>query len=75
MARNLALDLDRERGTPNAPPPVMASVAIPKPVDVTVPSIPDEPIAKPTNTQVAMIMPGNKREAAVMAKLESRKRP
>ena len=74
-AQLVALDLDRERGTPNAPPPVMASVAIPKPVDVTVPSIPDEPIAKPTKTQVAMIMPGNKREAAVMAKLESRKRP
>ena len=74
-AQLVALDLDRERGKPNAPPPVMASVAIPKPVDVTVPSIPDEPIAKPTKTQVAMIMPGNKREAAVMAKLESRKRP
>ena len=74
-AQLVALDLDRERGAPNAPPPVMASAAIPKPVDVTVPSIPDEPIAKPTKTQVAMIMPGNKREAAVMAKLESRKRP
>jgi hypothetical protein len=75
----------------DAPPPVMASIAVPKPVDVTVPSIPDEPFvkplaavaakakvadpAKPKIQQVAMIDRVTKREAATIIATESRKRP
>lgn len=75
-AQLIAVDLDAKADAPNAPPPVMASVAIPKPVDVTVPSIPDDPLspqkAKPTATpkapQIAMAT-----KPAVKA--EDRKRP
>jgi type II secretory pathway pseudopilin PulG len=83
-AQLVALDLDAKRGAPNAPPPVMASIAVPKPVDVTVPSIPDDPFVKPVATatkvksvvqKVAMAVPVTKREAAMIAKPESRKRP
>jgi hypothetical protein len=87
-AQLVALDLDAKRSAPNAPPPMMASVAVPKPVDVTVPSIPDDPFVKPLaaaaakakatkqNAQrVAMVIPVTKREAAIIAKPESRKRP
>jgi type II secretory pathway pseudopilin PulG len=50
----VALNLDGDaHGTPNAPPPVMASIAVPKPVDVTVPSIPDEPLLKTVAATVA----------------------
>ena len=53
-AQLVALNLgDDAHGTPNAPPPVMASIAVPKPVDVTVPSIPDEPFVKPLAAVVA----------------------
>jgi type II secretory pathway pseudopilin PulG len=83
-AQLVALDLDAKRDAPNAPPPMMASVAVPKPVDVTVPSIPDDPFVKPiakTTTikpavqRVAMVIPVTKREAATITKPESRKRP
>ena len=87
-AQLVALDLDAKHGTPNAPPPMMASVAVPKPVDVTVPSIPDDAFAKPlaaaTKTaavakpkiqRVAMLVPVTKREAAMITQPESRKRP
>lgn len=83
-AQLVALDLSGERGTPNAPPPMMAAVAVPKPVDVTVPSIPDDPFVKPIAKavtdkpavqRVAMVIPVNKREAAAIAKPEDRKRP
>lgn len=70
----VALDLDKKSETPNAVPPVMASVAIPKPVDVTVPSIPDDPLAsKPTPKapQIAMATPAPK----PVAKTEDRERP
>jgi hypothetical protein len=61
-AQLVALNLgDDSHGAPNAPPPVMASIAVPKPVDVTVPSIPDEPFVKPLATVVA------KAKAAVLA--------
>ena len=55
-AQLVALDLDGARGTPNAPPPAMASIAVPAPVDVTVPSVPDEPNpeAKVKVSQIAM---------------------
>ncbi len=55
-AQLVALDLDDARGTPNAPPPAMASIAVPAPVDVTVPSVPDEPNpeAKIKVSQIAM---------------------
>ncbi len=56
----VALNLgDDAHGTPNAPPPVMASIAVPKPVDVTVPSIPDEPVVKPLAAAVAKAKPVN----------------
>jgi type II secretory pathway pseudopilin PulG len=86
-AQLVALDLDAKRGTPNAPPPIMASVAVPKPVDVTVPSIPDDPFAKPLAKvtsrpaakpvlqQVAMVIPLTKGQAAIVAKPGDRKRP
>ncbi len=87
-AQLVAFDLDAKRDTPNAPPPMMASVAVPKPVDVTVPSIPDDPFvkplaaaaakakaAKPKVERVAMVIPVTKREAAAIIKPESRKRP
>jgi hypothetical protein len=71
-AQLVAVDLDAKAGTPNAPPPVMASAAIPKPVDVTVPSIPDDPFvkspAKPKAPQIAMA-------TKPAAKPEDRKRP
>ncbi len=55
-AQLVALNLDDARGTPNAPPPAMASIAVPAPVDVTVPSVPDEPNpeAKIKVSQIAM---------------------
>jgi type II secretory pathway pseudopilin PulG len=83
-AQLVALDLSSQRGAPNEPPPIMASVAVPKPVDVTVPSIPDDPFvkpiaktttAKPAVQRVAMVIPVTKREAAIIAKPEERKRP
>lgn len=50
----VALNLgDDTHGTPNAPPPVMASIAVPKPVDVTVPSIADEPVVQPLTAAIA----------------------
>ena len=53
-AQLVALNVDgNTHGTPNAPPPVMASIAVPKPVDVTVPSIPDEPVLKAVVATVA----------------------
>lgn len=53
-AQLVALNLDGDaHGTPNAPPPVMASIAVPKPVDVSVPSIPDEPMLKTAAATVA----------------------
>ncbi len=88
-AQLVALDLDAERATPNAPPPVMASVAVPKPVDVTVAALPDDIVVKritaaaiaqpappkPQVQRVAMITAVSAREIAQIAQLESRNRP
>ena len=88
-AQLVAFDLDAKRDTPNAPPPVMASVAIPKPVDVRVPSIPDDIVsktviaavaaqpskAKPKAQRVAMITTVSARDIASIAQVEDRKRP
>jgi type II secretory pathway pseudopilin PulG len=85
----VAFDLDTKRDTPNAPPPIMASVAVPKPVDVTVPSLPDDIVAKtviaavvaqpvkskPKAQRVAMITAVSARDIAKIAQVESRKRP
>lgn len=54
-AQLVAVDPDANAGKPNAPPPVMASAAIPKPVDVTVPSIPDDPMTNPKAPQIALV--------------------
>jgi type II secretory pathway pseudopilin PulG len=77
-AQLAAVDLDAKADAPNAPPPVMASVAIPKPIDVSVPSIPDDPLAAPAvkpaaktkAPQIAMATP-----TKPAAKPEDRKRP
>lgn len=88
-AQLVALDLDGERATPNAPPPVMASSAVPRPVDVTVPALADDIVdrtmtaaataqpapPKPKVQRVAMITAISAREIAQMARLESRNRP
>ncbi len=88
-AQLVALDLDAKRSTPNAPPPMMASVAVPKPVDVTVPSIPDDIVSKTVVAavatqpvkpkakaqRVAMITTVSSRDIAKIAQLESRTRP
>lgn len=88
-AQLVALDLDAERAMPNAPPPVMASVAVPRPVDVTVPALSGDiasktsavaAIAQPAPSsrrpqRVAMITAVAAREIAAMAQLESRNRP
>lgn len=88
-AQLVALDLDSERATPNAPPPVMASVAVPKPVDVTVPTLADDvvsrtviaavasqpAVSRPKAQRVAMITTVSAHEIAKIAKLESLQRP
>jgi hypothetical protein len=84
-AQLVALDLDSARGMPNAPPPIMASVAVPKPVVVSVPSIPDDPFTKPVidaaatikpkAQRVAMISPTTARDIVAIAGNEGRKRP
>jgi hypothetical protein len=75
-AQLVAVDQDAKAGVPNAPPPMMASAAVPKPVDVTVPSIPDDPFVKPVpaakSPQIAMATPPVAKPAA---KTEDRKRP
>ena len=88
-AQLVALDLDAERALPNAPPPVMASVALPRPVDVTVPALADD-IVGTTRTAAAIVRPAppeaklqrvamitavSAREIATIAKLESLQRP
>jgi hypothetical protein len=84
-AQLVALDLDSARGTPNAPPPVMAAVAVPKPVDVTVPSIPEDPFTKPVVAAAAAVKPKLQRVAMIdrvtapdakrITQAEDRKRP
>jgi hypothetical protein len=84
-AQLVALDLDSVSGTPNAPPPMMAAVAIPKPVDVSVPSIPEDEVAKtvvaaavtvkPRLQRVAMIDRVSAEDIARIARIEGRKRP
>jgi hypothetical protein len=75
-AQLVALDLDEKRASPNAPPPVMASVAIPKPVDMTVPSIPDEPFVKPVVvTKAPQIAMAATSAIKPVVKTEDRKRP
>lgn len=87
-AQLVALDLDAERLTPNAPPPVMASVVVPEPVEVAVPTLPDDivgrtvtaaaasqPAPKQKVQRVAMITSVSAREIAQLAQLESLKRP
>ncbi len=84
-AQLVALDLDSARGAPNAPPPMMASVAIPKPVDVSVPAIPDDIVSrtvvaaavdvKPKLQRVAMLDSVSARDIARIARVESRTRP
>ena len=68
---------------------MMASVAVPKPVDVTVPSIPDDIVSKTVVAavatqpvkpkakaqRVAMITTVSARDIAKIAQLESRTRP
>ena len=74
-AQLVAVNLDDKRASPNAPPPVMASATVPKPVDVTVPSIPDDPIVKqvaPRASQIAMAETPTPKSAV---KPEDRKRP
>ncbi len=84
-AQLVALDLDAKVAAPNAPPPMMASVAVPKPVDVTVPELPDDPVfaaparvaaatIRPKLQRVAMIEPTTARDIARIASLESEKR-
>lgn len=84
-AQLVALDLSAPRGAPNTPPPMMASVAVPKPVDVTVPAISGDPVQpavesamvsiKPKPQRVAMIDTVVARDIARIAEMESRKRP
>ena len=84
-AQLVALNLKDDRGTLNTPPPVMASIAVPKPIDVTVPSIPDDPFTKPVVAAAAKIKPKLQRVAMAepvaapatkkIAQGEDRKRP
>ncbi len=84
-AQLVALDLSAPRGTPNAPPPMMASVAVPKPVDVTVPPISSDPVQPPVESAMVSIKPKPQRVAMIdtvvardiarIAEMESRKRP
>ena len=80
-AQLVALDLDAKRSTPNAPPPMMASVAVPsipddivsKTVVAVVATQPVKPKAKAQ--RVAMITTVSSRDIAKIAQLESRTRP
>lgn len=80
-AQLAAVDPDAVAGTPNAPPPAMASIVAPKPVDVTIPSIPDDPLAKSVEAsatkakapQIALATVPMLAKAS--AKPEDRKRP
>jgi hypothetical protein len=69
----VALDLEAKRSAPNAPPPMMASAAVPRPVDVTVPSVPGDPLAKPNATGAAAKHAAQ--QVAMIAKPDSRNRP
>ena len=83
-AQLVSLRLDEADAVPNAPPPMMASVAIPKAIDVSVPSVDDEQFetptvalaagAKPKFQRVAMLDMGTARDIAMIAQAEGRKR-
>ena len=83
-AQLVSLRLDEADAVPNAPPPMMASVAIPKAIDVSVPSVDDEQfetptvalaaVAKPKFQRVAMLDMGTARDIAMIAQAEGRKR-
>lgn len=76
-AQLVALDLSATPALPNNPPPVMASIAVPKPVDVSVPA---QPVAtamaeQPKPQKVAMLDTVAALDIATLAALESRQRP
>ena len=54
-AQLASLNLDIAPGVPNAPPPAMASIAVPKAVEVSVPDVPDE--VAPGNAVTKPIVP------------------
>ena len=88
-AQLVALDLDIQRSAPNAPPPVMASLAVPPPIEadkpttaetvvtkvVAVAAASEQRSSKPKGQRVAMMTSNSTRELAKLAQLESLERP
>ena len=90
-AQLVALDLDIQRSAPNAPPPVMASLAVPPPVEaetpikaeavvtsvvaVAVAAASEQRSSKPKGQRVAMMTTNSTRELAKLAQLESLEHP
>ena len=89
-AQLMAVNFEASPKAPTAPPPAMASIAVPKPVVISVPSLPEDAtakpaapvgavatamLAKPKLQRVAMIDDATSRDVMRLAQLEGHVRP